>query len=129
MAEPPDFQELARRYLALWQDQLMATASDPELSEMLARFFALAAPTAAWTSTLWRQMQAGAAPTHDHVAPEQPPEPARAAPAAVAPDDRGGSVDRLSRRIAALEERLARLEAGARRRGPRTRSPPRRHRL
>ena len=32
MAEPPDIENLARRFLALWQEQLAAMATDPEFA-------------------------------------------------------------------------------------------------
>jgi hypothetical protein len=37
MAEPPEIEELARRYVALWQDQLVASAHDPILADQIAR--------------------------------------------------------------------------------------------
>src|SRR5689334_6638142 len=37
MSEPPDLSQLAKRYVALWQDYMTATASDPELADTLAR--------------------------------------------------------------------------------------------
>jgi hypothetical protein len=33
MSKPPDLEALARRYVELWQDQIAATAADPELTE------------------------------------------------------------------------------------------------
>ena len=38
---PPDLQDLARRYLDLWQDHLKAVATDRDASETLARTMAL----------------------------------------------------------------------------------------
>jgi len=37
MADPPDLSALAKRYVDLWQDQLIALAAHPELAEGLAR--------------------------------------------------------------------------------------------
>ncbi|MGH6620817.1 MAG: hypothetical protein ACREF6_14835, partial [Alphaproteobacteria bacterium] len=37
MAEPPDLQDLAKRYLDLWQDQLRAMAADPDTMASVAR--------------------------------------------------------------------------------------------
>ena len=45
MAEPPDLPTLARRYLDLWQEQLIAMAADPDLAQALARVIAILAPT------------------------------------------------------------------------------------
>jgi len=40
MAEPPDLAELARRYVALWQEQLIAMASEPGFAQGMAGLFA-----------------------------------------------------------------------------------------
>ena len=40
MAEPPDLATLAKRYLDLWQEQLIAMAADPDLADSLARLLA-----------------------------------------------------------------------------------------
>src|SRR6185437_2149871 len=107
MAEPPDLASLAKRYVDLWQDQLIAMAADPALAESTARILAALAP-AVWPHQD-RGFDAGPAP--------------RAAAARAAPDERDGRVAQLARRLAALEKRLAALEAGLR--GPRRGAQPR----
>jgi len=44
MAEAPDLASLAKRYLDLWQDHLIAMAADPDFAENLARLFAALKP-------------------------------------------------------------------------------------
>jgi hypothetical protein len=121
MSEPPEMEALARRFLALWQEQLVATASDPALADALARLMTLAGGALApWTAAL--QAAARARDGDDRAVAD------RAAPAAAAPRDGGDAVADLARRLAALEERLAQLEAGARGGGARPRDRARRRR-
>jgi hypothetical protein len=100
MPEPPDLANLAKRYVDLWQDQLSAMAADPELAESMARLLAALVPP---TWLRWP----GA--TRDEAAA-----PAGAAAAGAAPLDGDGGLAELARRLAAVEERLAALEAGTR---------------
>ncbi len=44
MAEPPDLASLAKRYVDLWQDQLIAMAADPDLAKAFARLMAALSP-------------------------------------------------------------------------------------
>ena len=37
MSDPPELDDLARRYLDLWQDQLAGLAADDEVAEVMAR--------------------------------------------------------------------------------------------
>jgi hypothetical protein len=121
MAEPPEMDALARRFLALWQDQLVATASDPELAAALTRMMtltgaALAPWTAAMQAAVRRRDVDEAAPPDAADAPERPAAadaPERPAAAPAASGDGGDALAELARRLAALEERLALLEAGA----------------
>ena len=49
MADPPDLSALAKRYVDLWQDQLIALAAHPELAESLARVLrAFPIPSMIW---------------------------------------------------------------------------------
>ena len=49
MADPPDLSALAKRYVDLWQDQLIALAAHPELAEGLARVLAaFPFPSVSW---------------------------------------------------------------------------------
>ena len=40
MQEPPDWSELADRFLSLWQAQMTAMATDPDLAETAGRVIA-----------------------------------------------------------------------------------------
>jgi hypothetical protein len=116
MAEPPDLDALARRYLDLWQDQMTAMAGDPTLAAALGRLFETAAAAmpmnwfGAWLQAMQQAMRAGAASGDDGGGGTRAK--AGAAAAAAAPVDGGRDLARLRRRVAALEARLARLEAG-----------------
>jgi hypothetical protein len=125
MAEPPDYQDLARRYVALWQDQLLAAASDPALAENLARLLTFAGGFTPWSQVARARTATPGADVCDHDSEAATTEAAGTAAAAAAPHERGDALDRLARRIAALEERLAVLEAGTRRAGDRPRTPGR----
>ncbi len=37
MSDPPELDDLARRYMDLWQDQLAGLATDDEVAEVMAR--------------------------------------------------------------------------------------------
>ena len=112
MADPPDLSTLAKGYIDLWQDQLIALAAQPELAEGLARLLR-AMPVVIWPNPLGDAPgPQGTAPkgnAHDHNGHATPDRPA----AAAAPSGRGDiDLRELASRLAALEERLARLEAG-----------------
>ena len=102
MAEPPTMEELARRFLDLWQDQVAALAADPQVAAQWRQLMlaSLGMSEALKGGAAREQARAGAAP-------------AGAAPAAAASglgrDDPAG----LARRVAALEQRLAAVESGA----------------
>jgi hypothetical protein len=115
MAEPPDLSALAKRYVDLWQDQLIAMAADPALAEGTARLLAALVP-AGWPpgqTDEAGQAWAAAAP--------------RTAAAGPPFDERDGGMVELARRLAALEKRLAAMETRIRDRGgsakPRARAP------
>src|SRR5579859_6149625 len=147
MSEPPDLSQLAKRYVALWQDYMTATASDPELADTLARLIAGMGATMspwlrAWSRVVGETAAASARSTGDGRSAEgsghEPPPAAargsageqatrgeaasRAAPVAVASHGRDLELAGLGRRLAAIEERLAALESspGGRRPGPRS---------
>jgi hypothetical protein len=111
MAAPPDLASLAKRYVDLWQDQLIAMAADPDLAGVFARVVGELTPLARPPGS------ADGGGTS---------RPAGAAAAAAASRDRSDDLDQLARRVAALEERLAALEAGAGR--GRKRAAPKRRR-
>jgi hypothetical protein len=124
--DPADPAALAERFLDLWQDQLAAVATDPDLAEQVARLWSqwLVGPTA------WRPAPA-AAPArpcaarparsrepprhHDTTGQAGDAEAPRATPAAAASGDRGADVGDLLARIGTLEKRLAALERTPRR--------------
>ncbi len=114
MAESPDLDTLARRYLDLWQDQVAAMAADSELSETMMRLWqnAAAAGPAGWAQLWAAAAQAqGAGPSgssRDFTASAAPAWPASAATPS---RDRGDDVVELGRRVAELELRLGRIEA------------------
>ena len=99
-----DLNELARRYLDLWQQHLLQTAKDPDLTADLA--------------TIMEMMQVFS------VSPKMAETPIdettqRATSTATTSDGRNGDIFELRRRLAAVEERLVALEeqpGGARKR-------------
>ena len=102
-----DFDRLARRYLDLWQSQLSGLAADQSLTEQIARLFAAA--NAQVASAMQAAQAAGNAanaqpPGSPHGSPGTAP---AAAASGHGPDDLG----ELRKRVAALEARIAELEA------------------
>jgi hypothetical protein len=96
---------LAEDWVALWQSELTAMAADRELRESWAAMVALWAGTA--TSALGAIRAA-----HDPGRTAVPLQPARPAPPAAASQPGVDEVERLNRRIAELEQRLAAFERG-----------------
>ncbi|EKM98859.1 MULTISPECIES: hypothetical protein [unclassified Acidocella] len=92
---------LAKDFVAVWQSELTAMAADRELRECWAA-----------TLALWAQAAAAAAALMPHEPPpgsSRPAQPVRPAPAAAASGPGLDEVERLSRRVAELEQRLAQL--------------------
>lgn len=141
MAEHGDMDELARRYLDLWQDQVSALAADPELGAAVEKLMAgfAAGPAAAWSA--WPGILAGLMTgtavdgqwdgrnskardeggadgrfSKNGAAPA-----AGASPAATAPDGGGADLGDIARRLALLEQRLAALESEPAPKGKRNR--------
>ena len=129
--EPPSIDDLAKRYLDLWQDQIAAVAADPDMAHTLGRYAQIwAAMGPAGLAGIWAAAADGlkggnlnetgqAANVFAHGAFKdffaQPPAASAArgpAPAGAARDDRGDELAQLRRRIAELEARLA-AEAAA----------------
>ena len=120
MADPPDLSVLAKRYVDLWQDQLIALVAHPELAESLARVLAaFPVPSVTWPPA------AGAGSAHNGHGPSAAPRTATSAAASGGSDHQ---LRELARRLATLEERLSRLEAGTPDGGKRARKKPRRRR-
>ncbi len=123
MADTPDFAALARQYLDLWEDQLAAMAADPTLATQSARIFeTMGQPEAATNPLATAQMAAMAqqfmtlaglaagGTANDGNATQTTAGPA---PAAAASGDSAQQLAQLTSRLAALEERLDRMEAGS----------------
>jgi hypothetical protein len=101
-----DLEALARRYLDLWQEQVAAMATDPKVAEAVATGVALmnqGAATFAQAVNLKTAAKPGGKPDER--------DPAGSPSVAAAPDDPRLDGDQLARRLAAVEERLAALEA------------------
>ena len=128
MTETPDFAALARDYLDLWEDQLAAMAADPTIAEQSARFFdtmgqagaaanplatAQMAAMAQQFMTLAGLAAGGKADNGETTVRGTERTPPGATAAAAAPGDSAQQLAEFASRLAALEERLDRLEAGA----------------
>jgi hypothetical protein len=100
---------LAEDWVALWQSELTAMASDRELRESMTAMVALWASTANAALGLLRAPyeHANSQPTPGTAGAAQPP---GSPPLAAAPQPRLDEVERLNRRITELEQRLANFE-------------------
>ena len=128
-----DLEELAKRFQDLWQEQMAATAGDPEFVEMMGKWmgtFAAAgthppsAPSggmpgpmdpAAWMAAM-QQALAGAGAAGKGRSDDANAGAGRPKAGAAAPAGASGAGDvaigELERRLADLEQRVGRLEAG-----------------
>src|SRR5579871_6283958 len=115
MPQPPDLEALARRYLDLWQDQATALAGDAELARQIGQWLSM------MQAGMVNGFQASGAPGTGKSTP-----PTAAGPAPAAASSGGGQprLDELARRLAALEKRLDRLEAGTKGGSPKPRRRP-----
>lgn len=131
--EAPDLDQLARRYLDLWEDQLRRLASDPEVARAMARTVELMnAGATAFAGMVEAGMKASAdagaaggpgefgderssagAERGDAAAAGAAESGAGTAAAGAAPRGADVGVDDLARRVADLERRLAELEDGS----------------
>ena len=127
-AEPPKVEDLARRIMDLWQEQMAAIAADPELMRQMARMMA-ASPFPAMMQGIVAGMMAATRPEAAQTGlgganpyewwkgadgqTKQPDQQAQTgpAPAAAASEPRGGDLDELRRNLAGLEARLKELAA------------------
>lgn len=109
MPEPPDLDELAQRYLDLWQDQLAELAGDDGVAEVMARTIELMTSGAWAFSTLAgaKRSEGGGADDTDTGG-----RTAVATAAGAAHGHTDGGVAELARRLAVLEGRIAALEGG-----------------
>ena len=152
MADTPDLDDLAKRYLDLWQEQLRAMASDPETVASVSRLFATMSGAAgadeksgasagmppmppnpmAWLTGLGMmppQAASGGANPFDSVFAQFAQHAAQgsggSAPAGTPSDGGSDELHELKRRIAVLEERLDAVESRAGRRGKSAAKKPR----
>lgn len=132
-ADAPELEELARRLLDLWQDQLTAVAANPDLATQAARLMAAMPLPGMWLNQMG-QMGAGpmggaagaetdmtkiwAKMAQDWMAQDwfkggqgagTGPSQAGTKTAAAASGPGGGDLDELSRRLAGIEQRLGEL--------------------
>src|SRR6202012_263911 len=143
----PDLRKLAQDWITLWQSELAGLAVDREAQETWHAMLGLwAGAAAAMLRAMPRDDQAAAAargwdpgqrasarpsPTggeararHEHAEGRAGAAAAAGgATAAVAPDTRDAAIERLTRRIAELDARLAELERGDRGGDPRRAGP------
>lgn len=112
MTDAPDLEELARRYLDLWQDQTAAVMNDPTLAEAMGRAYALMTSGGAGLfGAVPRDGFAKGAGHSSNDSANTAAVPSGTPAAAASPADPGLDPAHLARRVAALEERLRRLEA------------------
>jgi hypothetical protein len=118
----PSVEDLARRLMDLWQEQMAAIAADPDLMRQMAQMMA-ASPFPAMMQGIMQGILAATARSgesgqnpYEWWKAEHGPKPSpqtRAAPAAPASQPGGGDLAELRRNLAGLEARLAELGGGA----------------
>lgn len=106
-----EFEGLAKRYLDLWQDQVNALATDPNMAEAIAKgiraFSGGVADVMANAQTMGAQMGG----SHEPAATQtQPPHATGAEAASPSSADPNNDIAELLGRIAQLEKRVAELE-------------------
>jgi hypothetical protein len=110
MDTPPEIDELAKRYLDLWQEHLSGMATDPEWGAAMTRLFATFISSAMGPS----DVSTGSIPLSEELGGKtsdanRSDTSKGPAPIAHTPVDGGLDIRELERRVAVLEERLARL--------------------
>ncbi|WPZ34976.1 hypothetical protein T8K17_02260 [Thalassobaculum sp. OXR-137] len=146
---PPDAGDLARRFMDLWQSQVQAMATDPEVTDAMRRWTALwtgqgfAAPparpmadglqpgygpgaAAASSSAAASPYSAGHDGDSERYRKQQGRPTAGAAPAAPVSERGGDDLALILRELRRLEERIARLEERLERDGGEPEGPARR---
>ncbi len=132
MADEPELDELARRYLELWEDHVQAMAADPGVSEQFGRFLQSMAQMAPWSDAAPAGQAPAAAQMQDWMAamaamtgtgPRRPDQTGgagnddghtqkRPETAGATPGPGMAVLAELAHRLGAVEQRLAALEAG-----------------
>src|SRR5579859_4222057 len=100
MTDNPDLQRLAARYLDLWQEQVARLATDPSLPDLMAKSYGMIKER--WDEAGQQFQQGG----DDRDGSAAPGAEASAVPSA----DSGDQLAVLFERLAAVEERLGKLE-------------------
>ncbi len=113
---PGDLEQLARRYLDLWQEQTAALISDPAVAEAVGRGYGLmSGGLSAFLAAAGSKagLKGEGTTNSDHGTTIRSSAAAAPGTAAVAAAPVGPGVDpaELTARLAALEERVLRLEA------------------
>jgi hypothetical protein len=107
MTQAPDLDQLARRYLDLWQQHLGDLAADGEVADSLAKTIELMSGSAA---AFAKMAQQGALQPGENNDGEQPSGTTSTGPAPGHSDD---DLDKLTDRIEELERRIAELESSS----------------
>ena|SRR5579859_3968717 len=100
MTDNSDLQRLAARYLDLWQEQVARLATDPSVPDLMAKSYGMIKER--WDEAGQQFQQGG-----DDREPNAAPGPETSA---VPPTDSGHQLAVLFERLAAVEERLGKLE-------------------
>jgi hypothetical protein len=115
MTDKPDIEQLARRYLDLWQDQTAALITDPELAGAMGQAYAMVSKglAACFVDGGPANKEGEADFTDVRAAASSKPSPAApwSAPVAATAGEPSRDSSDLATRVAALEERIRRLEA------------------
>jgi hypothetical protein len=111
MADAPDPNELARRYLDLWQQHLTQAANDPDLAAGIAKLSQLVPQPFGAGLPGWPSGAGG----NDDPSPATPSDAASdvssgSSTTAAAPDGSGDGFDKLIGRLDAIEKRLDTVE-------------------
>jgi len=121
MADTPDPQELARRYLDIWQQHLAQAATDPELATAMAKFWqnlptGMTSGIPGWPSVATNTGMTNTGASHNDTAGSEAAPGSKSgstsgsAPDPASSDGSSTDLDELHVRMAALEKRLEALE-------------------